>query len=117
MALVEWLDKQVYKHIEKDMKKRVKKSLRVVADSARRDCPKDKGDLKNSIKEVYFSRARSPMGIVKATGSEKDGYAGHVDLGYWKPDKHKKTRYMPPQPFLRNSIKRPRSKLRKILGI
>ena len=113
MAMVQWFGDKVFKDVEKDMKGRVKKSLGIVAKEARRLCPVDKGDLKNSIEEIYFSRARTPMGIVKATGNEKDGYAAHVDLGYQKPDGSR----VAPQPFMRNSIKRTKRKLKRALGV
>ena len=113
MGAVQWFGDKVFKDVSKDMKGRVKDALSIVAKVSRRGCPKDKGDLMNSIEEVYFSRARSPMGIVKATGSEKDGYAAHVDLGHSTPDGSR----VAPQPFLRNSIKRTRSKLKKTLGV
>ena len=113
MALLQWLSDKVFKDIEKDMERRMKESLSIVAKEARRLCPVDKSDLRNSIEEIYFYRARTPMGIVKATGNEKDGYAAHVDLGYQKPDGSR----VAPQPFMRNSIKRTKRKLKRALGV
>ena len=113
MAVVKWFGDKVFKDTKKDMEGRVREGLSIIANAARADCPEGKGDLKNSIEEIYFSRARSPQGIVKATGSEKDGYASHVDLGH----KTKDGTRVRPDPFMRNALKKNKNKLKRTLGI
>ena len=90
-------DKEVLKHLGKNIEGLLKQACVIVQDDAKRNCPVDTGRLQGSIQH----EVKGKEGIV-GTNVE---YAPYV---------HEGTSRMPGRPFLRDAGERNKEKIRKL---
>ena len=105
----EWFGDKLMEGIEKKLFTRVKLASNFVKDEAKRRCPVDTGNLKDTIDiEMKIENGE----IVGSIGTNVE-YAAHVEYG---DEKGKEPRKVGQMPFLRPALLENKENIKKIIG-